>query len=285
MTGPGESRGHGGARRAAADHDDVDTAGARPGVTGRVAPAAAHRGRRRSRPGGRRTASDLGHGPQAAGGEQGAQLDARVRAPHRQRPVVARVPVARRERERATRAPSEWCRARTRSLTTTPCRATRAASRRNATASARLEVVQDERGVDDVERAVRPGERPAVGDHEHRGRPRSPSRGSSVAGRVEDLRAGVDAGHAQRAPRWRPTVDESASGMSAAPGAHVEQRVRPRAAARAAASSAPRRRRGAAEPAVDPREVAQVAAQGRAGRRAGRRAARWAPASRRIAAA
>ena len=156
-------------RGPAADDGDVDRAP--PAVieaarsAGRVARVRA-RSRiepPRSRPGGPNRA-DLRHRPQAARREQRPQLDPRVRPPHRERPVVARVPVAGRRREQARGHPVEPGPDEVVHDDAAAREPRRLREERDGLR--RLEVVDEQRRVDDVERAIRPGQRPPVADHQ-----------------------------------------------------------------------------------------------------------------------
>ncbi len=198
---------------------------------------------------------------QAGRPEQRDRLVQPVRPPDRQRRVVARVAVAGQQVADQPGARASASRLRSRSLTTIPSRATRPISRSSATASAGVEVVEDERGVGDVERAVGVGERPAVADVElepgRDGHARAwpVAAAASTSGRLssaDDVRA------CDRAGRRRA---RSASGMSAPP-VPTSRTVRSLAMRRRARRSRRgRRARDPAEPPVDPAQVAQVAGQ------------------------
>ena len=217
MAGAGEVRRGHGARGTTAHDDDVGVAahastGSVVGVRRPVAARARASGPRRSRPDARRTRRP--RRPAAAPAPaSSARSSIRVYARWTDSGPSWRVNRLRVISGSRSRAPIQWWRARTRSLTTTPRRATRAASRRNASASRRLEVMDDERGVDDVERAVRPRQAPAVGHDELEARRAVEPRVDGPR-RLEHLGPRVDARHPER-PTGRAPRSSRASGMSA----------------------------------------------------------------------
>ncbi len=85
---------------------------------------------------------------------QRRELIRSIGAGDRQRRVVARVLVARRDQSQEPCAMSHHSRRRSRSLTITPARATRRISRSSRRQLCRFEMVQQQRGVDHVERIV-----------------------------------------------------------------------------------------------------------------------------------
>ena len=118
-------------------------------------PAMAQRSRRSRRPRGARRAAAMR-----------AQLVAGVRPLDRQRRVVPREPVAGRDPGQAPTPRARASRPRTRSLTTTPSRATRAISPQQRVDAVGIEVVDDERAMRDVERRVGAG---SAAGHRRRG--------------------------------------------------------------------------------------------------------------------
>ena len=159
--------------------------------------------------------ADLRHGPQVGAGEQRTQLDARVRPLHGHRAVVAREPVARDERQPGTRgdpvAPGadevvdDDAQARD---------APRLPQERDRVAG--LEVVHEQRGVDDVERPVGPR---AARAHRSAAAPGPPSRpAADRSRRAASITSGRESVAVTRRMRCRRTPSAiSASGMSAAP--------------------------------------------------------------------
>ena len=114
--------------------------------------------------------------------------------------------------------------------------------------------------MDDVERAVRERERPAVDDVERQA-PGGRQPGVERHGGVEHLGPRVDGRHPQR-PAATGLVGDEGEGDVGRARPHVEQRVRHGPLAEQAFQG-PGRGARAAEPAIDPRQVAEVAAQDR----------------------
>ena len=258
VAGPCEVRGGDGARGPATDHHDVDGVGHVESRAGFVAPLLelAHRDGGDRDPVARERA-DLGHRSEG-GAASSARSSIRVYARCTESGPSWRVYRLRVVTPSSTRAPSRWCLARTRSLTMTPIRATRAASRRNASASGGSRWwTSSEAWTTSKDRSGQGSDRPSV---------TASSRPSVVPTRGSIARAASSTSARESTPVTReraPTASRASEEVErdvrpARP--HVEQRVRHGAPVEQPVER-PAGRRGPAHPAVDPREVAQVATQ------------------------